>query len=215
MKKKLNILCLLMFIILAADVACALGVVFKATADAFTAAGENPEMMKDEGSDFVTVSLLPVDLTGQSAFKNTDSATGKTCEAWPTNIVVAGEFDHGLAYYLPTGLSTVAVTVSGIIAIISFVRFIISVNRNEVFTRKTVGHLRKVGWMFIIMCAGEIIGDIPNMAIAASHIHLNGYFVNYADIMPFKELIFAVFTLIMAEAFSIGVRMKEEQELTI
>ena len=85
-----------------------------------------------------------------------------------------------------------------------FVRFILNVNHGEVFTWANVDLLRTVGWcivvptlvMFTIMSP-----DIENL------------WELWAGAIGF--IVDGIFILIMAEAFAIGMKLKEEQELTI
>ena len=44
---------------------------------------------------------------------------------------------------------------------------------------------------------------------------LDGYNVDYGSAANLSGIIFGLFSLVMAEAFAIGLRMKEDQELTI
>ena len=85
-----------------------------------------------------------------------------------------------------------------------FVRFILNVNHGEVFTWANVDLLRTVGWCIAV----------PTVIISA---------IMSPDIENLWEfwgeaigvIIECVFILIMAEAFAIGMKLKEEQELTI
>ena len=71
-------------------------------------------------------------------------------------------------------------------SLIAFVRFILNVNRNKVFVWENAIH------------------DL------LEHIQLDRIYNNTID-----DFIFSVFCLIMAEVFMIGLKLKEEQDLTI
>lgn len=85
-----------------------------------------------------------------------------------------------------------------------FVRFILNVNHGEVFTWANVDLLRTVGWCIVVptvvMCT-IMSPDIENL------------WELWADAIGFISE--GIFILIMAEAFAIGMKLKEEQELTI
>jgi hypothetical protein len=84
------------------------------------------------------------------------------------------------------------------------VRFILNVNHGEVFTWANVDLLRTVGWCIVV----------PTIIVFAI---MSPDFDNLWD--SWAEAIGVVaegiFILIMAEAFAIGMKLKEEQELTI
>lgn len=215
MKKKLNILCLLICIVVAADVIFTAGVAVNASIKAYQSAASDNQPAAAQDNGVLTLSLIPTDVNHKSAFKAKDEVSGKTIEAWPIAMIVPGNFNHGWLYYLITGLGGVAVVVGGICSVVAFVRFIINVNRGEVFTTKTVKLLRTIGRMFLLACLGNMMISLCDTGAAMSNFRLEGYMINYAEVVPFSEIVYAVFTLIIAEAFAIGLKMKEEQELTI
>jgi hypothetical protein len=85
-----------------------------------------------------------------------------------------------------------------------FVRFILCVNHGEVFNWINVDLLRTVGWCIVVtttvMCS----------VISFSSINLLDAWTDGISIIAD-----GVFILIMAEVFSIGLKLKEEQDLTI
>lgn len=85
-----------------------------------------------------------------------------------------------------------------------FVRFILNVNHGEVFTWANVDLLRTVGWCIIVptvVMFAIMSPDIENLCEL------------WAGAIGF--IVDGIFILIMAEAFAIGMKLKEEQELTI
>ena len=87
---------------------------------------------------------------------------------------------------------------------ISFVRFILNVNRDEVFVWKNVLLLRWAGWGLLIPNVISIVYDILH------HIPLQQIYIEDTC-----NIILGVFCLIVAEVFAIGLKLKEEQDLTI
>ena len=85
-----------------------------------------------------------------------------------------------------------------------YVRFILNVNHGEVFTWANVDLLRTVGWCLVV----------PTVIIfAIMSPDLDNLWDSWADAISI--VIDGIFILIMAEAFAIGMKLKEEQELTI
>ena len=94
--------------------------------------------------------------------------------------------------------------VAALVSFVSFIRFILNVNRNEVFVWENVNLLRLTGVGLLIMA---LIVSADEYFTGTSLIEV---YDNYFDI-----LIFCVFNLIVAEAFAVGLKLKEEQDLTI
>lgn len=89
-------------------------------------------------------------------------------------------------------------------AIGCFIRFILCVNHGEVFTWDNVSLLRIVGWCFIIT---------PIIVIGVLTPEIDRPLEAWSDVL--SSVLDGVFVLIMAEAFAIGLKLKEEQDLTI
>lgn len=215
MKKKLNIFCVVMFIILAAEACSLLGVFFHGVINGYTAAMNEPQQKEILSKETISLSVLPVDMSHDNSFKATDKVTGKTYEVWPIHLMMIDDFERGIAARTINVLAGLALVAAGIASIVIFIRFIIGINRDEVFTFKTVRRLRFMGWMFLIMCIGQFADNIVDANVVSAHFMQSGYMVNYTDFIPFDALIFAVFVFIIAEVFTIGIRMKEEQDLTV
>ena len=92
----------------------------------------------------------------------------------------------------------------GLYAIACFIRFILCVNHGEVFTWDNVSLLRIVGWCFIIT---------PIIVIGVLTPEIDRPLEAWSDVL--SSVLDGMFVLIMAEAFAIGLKLKEEQDLTI
>lgn len=106
------------------------------------------------------------------------------------------------------GVLAVAVSLVSVVAYVyafaCFVRFILNVNRGEVFIWDNVDLLRTVGWCVVvttIVLYSVMSPDLDNLLESLSK--------------AIGIIIEGVFILIMAEAFSIGLKLQEEQNLTI
>lgn len=97
-----------------------------------------------------------------------------------------------------------AVVIAAIGSFACFFRFILNVNRNEVFEWDNVLMLRLTG-----------IGQLVMVLSISVFTFLNGEAFTDVYDTCYQVLIFSVFNLIVAEAFAIGLRLKQEQDLTI
>ena len=87
---------------------------------------------------------------------------------------------------------------AAIICFVTFIKFILNVNRNEVFTKKNISLLRKYG------VSALLIGVCMIILIVYMGIALNEALTDCLD-----TFIEGFFALLMGEVFSIGLKMQE------
>ncbi len=98
----------------------------------------------------------------------------------------------------------IAVILAAIVSFVCFLRFILNVNQNNVLTGENVNLLRLTGIGLLIITVfvlSSTLWEGENFAVAFDE--------------TIGLMIFSVFNLIVAEAFAIGLKLKEEQDLTI
>ena len=96
------------------------------------------------------------------------------------------------------------VIVAAIVSFVCFLRFILNVNQNNVLTGENVNLLRLTG-----------VGLLINTVFVLCFTLWEGENLAVAFDKAIGLMIFSVFNLIVAEAFAIGLKLKEEQDLTI
>ena len=94
--------------------------------------------------------------------------------------------------------------VAALVAFISFIRFILNVNRNEVFVWENVNLLRLTACGLMILA---LVAACDEFLTGSSFVEVYDHF--------FDAFLFGVFNLIIAEVFAVGLKLQEEQELTI
>lgn len=161
MKKKLNVFCVLMLILMATQVIMAIVLNFSEHAQAFREGWEDGR----EGGSYTAMEFFGGLL-----------------------IVILGV----VCFYLI------------IRSLVSMVRFILNVNRDKVFVWNNVTLLRWAGWGMVIPNVIAIVYDL-----------LNSVPVRQVYVEDSYSILFGIFCLIMAEVFAIGLKLKEEQDLTI
>lgn len=157
MKKKLNVFCVLMLVLMALQVIMSVVLNFNEHVQAF-----NEGWQEGRNGDYVSFGGLLIVILGVACF------------------------------YLI------------IRSLVSLVRFILNVNRDKVFVWQNVALLRWAGWGLLIPYIIIIVSELLN------HVPIRQIYIEDSD-----SLIFGVFCLIMAEVFAIGLKLKEEQDLTI
>lgn len=101
-------------------------------------------------------------------------------------------------------IAGLVVVIAAIVSFVCFLRFILNVNSNEVFVWDNVSLLRLTGiglLVVVLIISGDELIDGRSFSSVLD---------KYTDM-----LIFSVFNLIVAEAFAIGLKLKQEQDLTI
>lgn len=96
------------------------------------------------------------------------------------------------------------VIAAAIVSFVCFLRFILNVNQNNVLTGENVNLLRLTGVGLLIITVFSLCSTLwegENLAVALDK--------------NIGLMIFSVFNMIVAEAFAIGLKLKEEQDLTI
>ena len=130
-------------------------------------------------------------VTGADAFQ----------EGWEkgSNAEPANTWAHLLEFF-----AELFAIVAAIVSFLSFVRFILNVNRNKVFVWENVNLLR------LAACGLMVLAVVA----AGDELYTGCGFVEVYDHF-FDAFIFGVFNLIVAEVFAIGLKLQEEQDLTI
>lgn len=94
--------------------------------------------------------------------------------------------------------------VAALVSFVCLIRFILNVNRKEVFVWENVNLLRLTGCGLMIFA---VVATGDELITGSSFVEVYDH--------AFDVFLFGVFTLIMAEVFAIGLKLQEEQELTI
>ena len=94
--------------------------------------------------------------------------------------------------------------VAALVSFVCLIRFILNVNRKEVFVWENVNLLRLTACGLMILA---IVATGDELITGSSFVEVYDH--------AFDVFLFGVFTLIMAEVFAIGLKLQEEQELTI
>lgn len=214
MKKRLNLLCVLMLLVLSYSVYLDGSQAGKAFAMGWSLAMEGKEEVLKKISNAHPIALAPV-----ASYYLSDSVYNEKTESFvPASFgTIAVSVETGPnVWSSSTGVLLVFLRFIMIVtAIVLFIKLIISVNRSVIFTWKNIARLRWVGILLILCFLGSLIPMIlSNMAIS-DVLSVRGYALDLPSLISMTNLILGIIALIVAEIFAIGLRMKEEQELTI
>lgn len=215
MKKRLNILCVLVLCVLALTLAESFYGAWWGLSEAFVAGFEAEELhVEDPTENLTTLSLFPESFVGTSDSLY-NSKSGKYVPVWPGEMMVSIDTHMpGWLRFLGV-LFSVTTIVYGIKALIRFVKLIRAINRSEIFCWSNVRLLRRLGTALIFVFSGDFTLNLIDTIALRQVLSVPGYSYNYLTVFSDANLLLGVICFVVAEIFSIGLKMKEEQDLTI
>jgi len=99
--------------------------------------------------------------------------------------------------------------------IFNFMKFIFAVHKSIIFEWINVKRFRRIGIGFIIQFAGSTFLRFVTINNALKAIKLADYNIVQNHFYDGGSLLLGMIALLLAEVFAVGLRLKEEQELTI
>lgn len=218
MKRRLNILCILVFIVLTLSLYTTgyqFGAGFVLGWDIAKEQKEN--LKKSENSmfngDFRLVNVVPTTAMWQpDTILNTK--TGEYEPAVYKEMAVRISKDQNFTQLIIGGSCSLLNIFVSIAALILFVLIILNINKSLIFEWRNVHRMRWLGILLITSFVLEITPKIANYWGIREVFELDKYMI-----APFAlqvtDALLGLGCLIVAETFAIGLKMKEEQDLTI
>lgn len=158
--------------------------------------------------------LLPDNLssTSDSIY---NEMTGKNVPIWQIQSMVTVDTDApGWLALINTLLSFILI-IFGIKAVLQFIKFIRNINRSDIFCWANVKLLRKLGTSLLITFAATLTSTYMHTWQLSQVLKIPGYSYNWLNPFSHSSLLLGVLAFVIAEVFAIGLKMKEEQDLTI
>lgn len=99
---------------------------------------------------------------------------------------------------------------------IEFIKFIININKGYIFDNKNVKRLKRFSYYLISISVLKCVaGVIEDCLFSQLGLEMDGYSISSYWLLPWGTLLLGLLSLLMAQVWSRGIEMKEEQELTI
>ncbi|MBQ9646482.1 MAG: DUF2975 domain-containing protein [Prevotella sp.] len=214
MKKRLNILCVLVFVAIGIGFlpflyAMGLGVQMGVQG------GDGAQAELNRMVNAEQVHLMPVQMTHLAHVTVDNLLTGEAVTVWPERIVADVEVSYPGWYTVLNTVCRYLVYVALVAIVVLFLKFIVRVNRGHVFEWRNVRLLR---WLGGLELGGSIVTtmlQVYGAGIVGRQFALSGYAPDYFSYVSATELSVGLVALIAAEIFAIGLKMKEDQDLTI
>lgn len=226
MKRRLNILCVLVMVVLGYSVFESMYILGNAFGNAFkdgVEMGVNMAKKKDKREDIDLMNkslwMKPIGLIPNSFAGLSDSVynekSGTYVPAIYCQMVVTVPTKSGLWSSLIMQLFSTFCFFTILLAIILFVQLIISINKSNIFNWKNVYRIRWIGGSLILSYLCLAIPAFVAGYELSEVFALRGYSLHQSELTSITTLVLGIASLIVAEVFAIGLKMKEEQDLTI
>lgn len=100
--------------------------------------------------------------------------------------------------------------------IVEFIKFIININRGEIFTRKNVRYLNKLGLIMLLIAVSKICcGIIDSNILNSLNLGDSSLTLSASWSVPWTDILMGLVALLMSKIWDRGIKMREDQELTI
>lgn len=217
MKKRLNVLCVLILLVLSYSV-------FESLYMIGVAAKSGIELGKHTKMDHAQkiahiqhMKIIAVMSDYPVAFTDSilNDKTGEYVPAMYNRLIVSVKTgSSSWQMIVAMGMAYLQIFVT-IFAVVLFVRLIMAINRSDIFSWKNVRRLRKIGISMIICFLCSAIPVWIASYQLSGVFAIKGYSSNLSELISITNLVLGMVALIIGEVFAIGLKMKEEQELTI
>lgn len=232
MKTRLNIFCLFLILSLSYSV-LQMGYYFIAGANAglqsALAGQQNTEASLSQDSSAMdspaatrimnmkTVNMMPnlmdhAHLMQDSVF---NEKTGEYVPALYTLMAVSVQSETPLWQFIVQTIASFAMVGFYIWAIYLFIRLIIAVNKGDIFVWHNVRRLRRLGIALILCYVCTLAIYYLGYSDVAQVFSNSQYSYSLMQATEVTTLVLGLISLLIAEVFAIGLKMKEEQDLTI
>ena len=234
MKRRLNLLCAVILLVLGWSVVMSGYYLFMGASLGVRAGWNYAEAMQNPDSvpaahmedvlalkDMSYVSLVPDAFrgTGNAATLLRDSVynelEGCYVPACYATLLVSVEKPEAPWQGVVTGLASLVSTVAIVWALVLFIRLVVSVNRSDIFNWRNVRRLRRLGVLLIVGFVCVLLPEYLSLCSLREVFALESYDLILSDSVKVTNLLLGLIALIVAEVFAIGLKMKEEQDLTI
>ncbi|WP_018669351.1 DUF2975 domain-containing protein [Bacteroides gallinarum] len=222
MKRRLNILCVIVVLVLSYSV-FETGYYFVVGVKAGVEAGTEGSTSVEEQKELMNmkyISLLPEHLSklgDNGLFQDSvyNEKSGKYVPVSFSSMMLSVDTKSTASEQVAFSLLNLVHIGVCIWAIILFIRLVISINKSDIFNWKNVRRLRFLGAALIVGFCTAFLPAYLTYRSVGEVFSVRGYELDLSDMVNTTTLVLGISTLIVAEVFAIGLKMKEEQDLTI
>ncbi|WP_321334394.1 DUF2975 domain-containing protein [uncultured Bacteroides sp.] len=215
MKRRLNILCVLVVLVLSYSVFETLfemGMGFVAGVELVMDA--HGKKIDSPAMDMKMIALMPKDLAHFSDSVYNERTNAKV-PALYSQLLVSVKTKANIWNMLGTALSSLLEFATIAISIFIFIKLIVSINRSDIFNWKNVHRLRWLGGTLTFSFLCSVASIYINYSGLCAVFSIPGYSFHQSEFISILTLVLGIVSFIVGEIFAIGLKLKEEQDLTI
>lgn len=211
MKKKLNILCALVFAVLLLSLS---ENIYSMVWGVIEGGKIGLESKTGEITPLHPLIVFPDNLsnTPDSIF---NKMSGEQVPIWHVQSLVTIDTSTSIWLSIVVSLLSLILIIFGIKAVLQFIKFIRNINRSDIFCWANVKLLRRLGTYLLITFAATLGSTYIHTWQLSQALAIPGYSYNWLNPFSRSSLLLGVVAFVIAEVFAIGLKMKEEQDLTI
>ncbi|MGI6815120.1 DUF2975 domain-containing protein [Bacteroides sp. KG123] len=225
MKRRLNILCVIVLLVLGYSVFQTsyyffLGAKLGAESGMEMAKNNEPDSLECRAmTNLKIIDLIPRALSSKGAGFLSDSVYNEKSKtyvpvAYPS-LAISVDTHESIAGEVVNVLLPLFNLVFSVWAVVLFVRLIISINKSDIFNWRNVRRLRRLGVVLILSFCCSLASRYLDLISIREVFSLSGYELSLSEAMNSTLPVLGLCALIVGEVFAIGLKMKEEQDLTI
>lgn len=227
MKRRLNILCAVVLLVMGWSVGLSLYYMGLGMTKGVQMGMDAAREMQEEGNfdklqemnNLRNISLLPTFLKEYKGELFTDSVynekSGRYVPMAYTNLMVSVPVETPVWQKVLSGGMSMLALVAVVWALVLFIRIVVAVNRSDIFNWRNVRRLRRLGILLIVGFVCVLLPEYLALCNLREVFALKAYELTLSDAVKVTNLLLGLIALIVAEVFAIGLKMKEEQDLTI
>lgn len=217
MKKQLNIICVLIFLVVGLSLAPSAYLMCNGFVEGFKY-GFSQAKDADENSSLEVLTPIGLSLWPKSLAATSDKVMNLKNKEWQSAtylkmMVWVKSKEAGMMKF--GGLLSLISLFFILKAVVNFYKLINAINHEIIFDWTNVRRLNRIGRFLLVAFLLMQTYVLITYLTASRLIELEGYRFNYWCDFESMTLILGLIALLVARIFAIGLQMKEEQELTI
>lgn len=218
MKRRLNILCAIVLLVMSWSVLSALyymGLGATAGVQAVLEGGPTKEKI----ANIKAVGLVPRQLEDANIWLSLDSVlnekTGLQTPVVYTGMVVFTDTTARTWEKVLLSVMGLLIPLISVGAVVLFIQLVIAINRSDIFNWRNVRRLRWLGILLIVAFSCSLFSEYLLLKNLREVLSIPGYELTFSEASRITNLVLGLCSLIVGEVFAIGLKLKEEQDLTI
>lgn len=211
MKSKINFICVLIFVAVLASLSIR---IYESVTVSLQAIDVMDKLSYNEDDIFTVVTLKPNSNTfvADSIYNH---ITKSYIPIQHSEIVARSQSQTDSAFLSPIVIILLAIIILMLYTIVCFIKLIKNINHTEIFSWRNVSLLRRIGVSIIGVFIANLLLSFTNLLQLQKEFSFESYSIGWNDNADMLQIIIGLVCFLFAEVFAMGLKIKEEQDLTI